>query len=65
MWRRIRRKPNLRILAKEKDKEVMVTSVKGPAVYVELPQDAKCLFANIKFSFFEKIAEDEFNATAT
>jgi len=51
-------------LAKEKDKEVKITSIKGPTVYLEMAQEHKCLIANVKLSFFERVADDEFKAAA-
>jgi len=51
----------LRILAKDKEKEVIVNSSKGPAVYIEIPQDAKCLIANIKLTFGESLVDNEEN----
>lgn len=57
----MRRKPNLRILAKDKEKEVVVSSSKGPAVCIDIPQNAKCLIANIKLTFGESFIDNEDN----
>jgi hypothetical protein len=51
-------------LAKEKDKEVTITSTKGPTIYIEMPQEHKCLIANVRLTFFERVADDEFKAAA-